>query len=71
MSLNLWNLAKKYCPIRLMVVWIKRATGIGYREFPPLNISSENTKKLRKNSDDLVIQIEQLERDLRRRGQLS
>lgn len=61
---------KGFCPLGIMIVWFKRATGIGYKKFPPLEVDTKVTRRLKEDSDDLVVQLEQLERDLRRRGHL-
>lgn len=53
-----------------VIVWLKRATGIGYEDFPPLTPMKLDARMLKYNTDDLVVQTEQLERDLRRRGKL-
>lgn len=63
-------MARGLCTLKTAIIWFKRATGIGYVEFPPLDINPQAAKELKINSDDLVLQMEQLERDLRRRGQL-
>lgn len=57
-------------PWKCLVVWFKRATGIGYREFPSLEDKKQRAADLRYNSNDLVVQVEQLERDIRRRGSM-
>jgi hypothetical protein len=49
-------------------IWLSRATGIGYQPFPP--ISAERAFSFARRSDALVNQVEQLERELRRRGEL-
>lgn len=57
-------------PMEFISVWFKRATGIGYEEYPPLTVYKRNAEEMKVKTDDLVVQVEQLERDLRRRGHL-
>lgn len=49
--------------------WASRATGIGYQLVPPV-IGLEEAHRMKRESDHLVIEVEQLDRELRRRGQL-
>ena len=53
------------------IVWLKRATGIGYKTYDPLvggDIDiDEVTRKIRR-ADRLVRDVERLERELRRIG---
>ena len=63
---------KRFCPSKSLVRWIKRATGIGYRKFPPLPTESvvnpRMAEPLRKKSDQIVREVERLEAELRRLG---
>lgn len=59
-----------WCPLHIAAIWISRATGIGYRDFPPIDQHFRGARDLQHQTDALVIQIEQLERELRRRGDL-
>lgn len=54
------------------LTWLSRATGIGYRPYPALSdvVQAHRVYELRRNSDRLVVEVQQLERELRRSGQL-
>lgn len=54
-------------------MWIKRATGIGYKQFPELpegevHRAKEMVKKLEDRPREMVDRIIALDRELRRRG---
>jgi hypothetical protein len=55
-----------------IVIWLKRATGIGYKKFPPLPktmvVDPRAADPIKRKSDVVVREIERLERELRRRG---
>ncbi len=55
------------------MIWLSRATGIGYRPYPPIVggiVPSDYADQLVVKSDEIERQIEMLERELRRRGHL-
>ena len=53
-------------------MWAKRATGIYYRDFPPLPssplVDTESGERLKRKSDEVVREVERLELELRRVG---
>lgn len=53
-------------------MWAKRATGICYKDFPPMPrqplIHSDSGARLKRKSDDIVREVERLEEELRRLG---
>ena len=54
-----------------IIMWIKRATGIGYRQYPPLDESilrEHHLPSLKKNSEKLVRDFGRLEQELKNRG---
>lgn len=56
---------------RDILIWVKRATGVGYRRFAPLvgnEIDVDKSRYLRLRSDKLVDDVEQLEMELRKIG---
>jgi hypothetical protein len=56
-----------------ILVWASRATGIGYRAYPPLvgsEIDPQKTKESKEIADKLVRDMEALHRELRRIGTL-
>lgn len=55
----------------MLLLWLSRATGVGYRDFRPMDLSKDDTKALERKTDTLVIQVEQLEREIRRHGRIS
>lgn len=63
---------KRFCPSRSLVKWIKRATGVGYRKFPPLSqepiVDPRLADPLKRKSDQVVREVERLEAELRRLG---
>lgn len=63
-------MAEKWCPLKDAINWMSRATGIGYHPPPPLAPQVEYAQAVQQKTDELVIQVEQLERELRRRGEL-
>lgn len=57
--------------MHVVLTWVSRATGIGYRNFEP--VSHEHIRgvlQVERESSVLARQVEQLERELRRRGEL-
>lgn len=62
---------KFFCPLRDVIVWFMRATGIGYKRFPNLvgsEVDPNTGDKLLVKSDQMVEQVEKLERELRKIG---
>jgi hypothetical protein len=56
-----------------ILVWLSRATGVGYHQYDPLVKSEVDVKKasdLREKADRLAADIERLERELRRNGRI-
>jgi hypothetical protein len=66
------NEEKRYCPFKTIIKWAKRATGVAYKKYPPLptepSVDVECTKRLKEKSDQIVSEVEQLERELTRIG---
>lgn len=62
----------RFCPVGRIVVWIKRATGIYYRDFPPLPtdpiVHPDCGGRLKRKSSEIVREVERLEEELRRLG---
>lgn len=55
--------------MQTVLTWAARATGLGYQLVqPPIGLAEAENRVRR--SDRLVVEIEQLERELRRRGRL-
>ena len=60
---------KKFCPVLDTIVWLKRATGIGYRAFPPIMggvVPHGEQDRLKNKSNEVARDVERLERELRR-----
>jgi hypothetical protein len=60
-------------PFREIIVWLSRATGVGYRRYEPLVAKEVDIKKasdLREKADRLAMDIERLERELRKHGRI-
>lgn len=59
--------------LKTAFVWISRATGLGYQPYPPLvgsEVSVDHAIKFKHKTDKLVLDVQRLDRELRRRGQL-
>jgi hypothetical protein len=58
--------------MKTAIVWAKRATGVGYKDFPPLSkeplIHPERGDLLKQKSSQVVKEVERLERELSRLG---
>ncbi len=56
--------------LRILGIWLSRATGIGYRSYPPLEevIEPEKASEARRKADYLVRELDELEREIRNRG---
>lgn len=50
---------------RNFITWLKRVTGIGYAEFPPLSDHSSKTEALKHKANQVQKDVELLERELR------
>lgn len=59
----------KWCPLKIALIWISRGTGIAYRRFQPIEVE-DYILQVKHQSNKLERQVEQLERELRRRGEL-
>jgi hypothetical protein len=58
-------------PLKSIITWLKRATGVGYRRYDPLvgrDVDVEKSARLRERTDKLVRDVDQLERELRKIG---
>lgn len=67
--MRLFGREKKFCPVMDAVVWLKRATGVGYREFPPIVggvVPHDEHDKLRAKTNEVARDVERLERELLR-----
>lgn len=54
-----------------IIVWLKRATGIGYKRYKPLSettVSIEKMPNIKEKADRLNRDFDRLERELRRIG---
>lgn len=51
-----------------IIVWAKRASGIGYYEFPPLSEHVEKARELRDRSAEIAVELDKLARELESRG---
>lgn len=53
--------------VEMILIWLKRATGIGYEEFPLLDSEChEQTEKIKEKANQVQKDVELLERELRR-----
>lgn len=56
---------------RTLLVWLKRATGIGYKHYPVLPdgvVDQKRAKEFNARADKLAHDIEELDKELRRNG---
>jgi hypothetical protein len=51
-----------------ILVWMERATGIGYKEFPKLDEHIENAKRLERKSIEIEHEMEKLKEELEQHG---
>lgn len=54
---------KKWCPLRDALIWLSRATGIGY-QVP--SIHGDGAINLTQKANEVALQVDLLERELRR-----
>jgi hypothetical protein len=62
----------RFCPLKRLIVWLKRATGLGYSKYPPLPdsppVDPQTGERLKKKSDEVVQEVERLEKELGKLG---
>jgi hypothetical protein len=60
-------------PLKEILKWMSRATGIGYNWYDPMvqqDVDVKKARDLREKADKLAYDVERLERELRQHGRI-